>query len=537
MYKVILVDDEQFITDGLVAMIDWKSYNLEVVGTASNGDELIKLFNNTPADIIITDIHMPDINGLKLIETIKANSPDVKFIVLSGFDDFAYVQEGIRLGIENYLLKPINKQELILTLKNTVEKIERTVTIENFLKNDFNILKDNILYRWVTNSIDYQELMERADLLGINLDYPYYMVSCIKLVSQHDSNETYYNKERSKTISSLYSLSSSIIKDAPDFMNFCDLNGNIVMILGSNDKYLIKENLEQMLTKIKTIAKNELSTNIFITVGDIEQTYASIHKSYGCAIEIQDYILLVPQDTIIYYNNIADINKKNMIKEELNLEGFAKVLTSDNINEIFNFIDNFFEKIREGKCVTPSDVQNYAIEMMLLIMKHYNNEQNSLLYSATSNFKSLFSSILKINSLSGLKEEIKKQINELSCDSTIGNRNLSPIIKQVLNYVNLNYSKDVCLKSLSAIFNINSAYLGQLFQKEMNESLSEYVNKLRMQKSKELLLTTKLKNADIAIAVGFYDCNYFYRKFKDHFKVSPSELRTNLNKPALSSVS
>jgi two-component system response regulator YesN len=320
-------------------------------------------------------------------------------------------------------------------------------------------------------------------------------------------------------------------------MSFCDLNGNIVVILGNNDKYLIKETLQQMLTKIKNISKNELSIDTFITVGDIEPTYDNIHKSYECAIEIQDYILLVPQDTIIYYNNIVDINKKNMIKEELNLEGFAKVLTSDNTNEIFNFIDNFFEKIREGKCVTPSDVQNYAIEMMLLIMKHYNNEPNSLLYSAAGNFKSLFSSMLKINSINGLKEELKKQITELSCNSTIDNKNLSPIIRQIVNYVNLNYSKDVCLKSLGAIFNINSAYLGQLFQKEMNESLSEYVTTLRMQKSKELLLTTKLKNADIAIAVGFYDCNYFYRKFKDHFKVSPSELRTNLGKQVLSSVS
>ncbi len=122
MYKVILVDDEPFITEGLKKIIDWNSYNLEVIGTASTGDELLNLFNAVPADIIITDICMPNISGLKMIEIIKAINSDVKFIILSGYDDFNYVKEGMMLGIENYLLKPINEQELILTLAKYSKK-------------------------------------------------------------------------------------------------------------------------------------------------------------------------------------------------------------------------------------------------------------------------------------------------------------------------------------------------------------------------------------------------------------------------------
>ena len=528
MYKVILVDDEQFITDGLKKIIDWNSYNLEVIGTASTGDELLNLFNATPADIIITDIYMPNINGLKIIETIKKINFDVKFIILSGYDDFNYVREGMILGIENYLLKPINEQELILTLKSTVKKIERTVNIENLLKNNFNVLKDNILYRWATNSIDYQDLLEKSELLKINLDYQYYIVTCIKTLFHSNDESLYFNKDASKIVSSLYSLCTKVINLDPSYMCFCDSEHNIVIITGTNDKNFIKNHLYKTLTNIINETKIKLSLDIFVTVGGAQVSQSNMHVSYSRALQIQDYMLILPANNITYYNEVVDINKKNTIKEQLTLEGFTKNLLSNDVNKIFNFIDNFFAKLKNCNHITPSDVQNYTIEIMLLIIKHSDGmgiTSNAL----TKDYRLFFSSLFKIHNIDKLKEELKKQITKIYLNNEIKDNNLSPVIKQILNYVNSNYNKNICLKGLSASFNINSAYLGQLFQKEINNSFSEYVNNLRMEKSKELLMTTNLKNSDIAAAIGFYDSNYFYRKFKEHFNTSPSEFRITVN--------
>ena len=528
MYKVILVDDEPFITDGLKKIIDWNSYNLDVIGIASTGDELLTLFNADPADIIITDINMPNINGLKIIETIKKINSDVKFIILSGYDDFNYVREGMMLGIENYLLKPINEQELMLTLKSTVRKIERTVNIENFLKDDFNVLKDNILYRWTTNNIDYQELLDRSELLKINLDYQYYIVTCIKILFTSNQDSQYFNKETSKIVSSLYSVCNKLIKSDPSYMCFCDSENNIVIITGTNHKNLMEKCLNETLNNIINESKSKLSLDTFITVGDIQISQSNMHVSYSRAIQIQDYMLILPANNIIYYNKVIDINKKNTIKQELNLEGFKKILSSNDNDKTFNFIDNFFGKLKNYNYITPSDVQNYTIEIMLLIIKH-SDEMGIVSTTSTKDYRIFFSSLFKIHNINKLKEELKKQITKLNLNTEIKDNKLSPVIKQILNYVNLNYNKDLCLKSLSASYNINAAYLGQLFQKEIGESFSEFVNNLRMEKSKELLMTTNLKNSEIAAAIGFYDSNYFYRKFKEHFKTSPSEFRMTVN--------
>ncbi len=236
-------------------------------------------------------------------------------------------------------------------------------------------------------------------------------------------------------------------------MCFCDSEHNIVIIKGTNDKTSIKDNLDETLTNIINETKVKLSLDIFITVGDTQLSNSNMHVSYTSAIQIQDYMLILPANKITYYNEVIDIHKKSTIKEQLIL----------------------------------------------------------------------------VHSINKLKEELKKQKIKISSNNEIKDNKMSPIIKQILNYVNLNYNKDLCLKSLGASFNINSAYLGQLFQKEIKESFSEYVTNLRMEKSKELLMTTNLKNSEIATAIGFIDSNYFYRKFKEHFNISPSEFRMSVN--------
>lgn len=123
MYNVLLVDDEKLILEGLKNIIDWEELNLKISDTAENGEEALSKFKQNPADIVITDIMMPKMNGLNLIKEIKAIDNNIKFIILSGYDDFCYTKQAIKLNIENYILKPINEDELLETLKNTILKL------------------------------------------------------------------------------------------------------------------------------------------------------------------------------------------------------------------------------------------------------------------------------------------------------------------------------------------------------------------------------------------------------------------------------
>src|SRR4051794_8645973 len=123
MYKVFIADDEPFIIEGLYDIVDWSELGMEIVGQAENGLEAMEALKRIPADILITDISMPKMNGLDLIRATRSFQPDLKIIVLSGYDEFAYLKEGMALGIENYLLKPINLEEFKATLHTIAEKL------------------------------------------------------------------------------------------------------------------------------------------------------------------------------------------------------------------------------------------------------------------------------------------------------------------------------------------------------------------------------------------------------------------------------
>ncbi len=180
MYKVFIVDDEPFIIEGLYDILDWASFGLEIVGHAENGRQALEALASIPADLLITDISMPVMDGLSLIAEARKLHQELKVIILSGFNEFDYLKEGMKLGIENYLLKPINVEELESTLRNTVEKMNSMKSDELYDAFDMQILKDNTLYRWLTGQIGEAEFRERADLLGLDLMKPYLIVAVIR---------------------------------------------------------------------------------------------------------------------------------------------------------------------------------------------------------------------------------------------------------------------------------------------------------------------------------------------------------------------
>lgn len=236
MYKVMIVDDELLILDGLKKLIDWEKLGLNIVNTAVNGEDAVEKFISNPVDIIITDINMPKMNGLKLIKNIKNINSKTKFIILSGYDEFEYAKEAIPLGIENYILKPINEEELESTLKNTIDKLDSNLELPILEEEKLRILKDNILYRWINGDISSYELKEREFILGISLDFSKYLVSILKLKEKQIKNRC-----------EIYNLIEKEIKKIPNCVTFNDLENNIIFIYGSNECENMVQQMKQFL--------------------------------------------------------------------------------------------------------------------------------------------------------------------------------------------------------------------------------------------------------------------------------------------------
>lgn len=162
MRNVLLVDDEPLIVEGMQSIIDWNANHMQIADTARNGVEALAKLDGLSVDLVITDIMMPQMTGLELIREIKVRSPLTKFIILSGYEEFNYVREGITLGVENYLLKPVNIDELEATIKHMQHDWECEEIRQIQMDQSWRILRNNILQRWANETIDAKEFRERA---------------------------------------------------------------------------------------------------------------------------------------------------------------------------------------------------------------------------------------------------------------------------------------------------------------------------------------------------------------------------------------
>lgn len=524
MYKVFIVDDEPIIIEGLRQIIDWNDYELEIIGHATNGVTALSSLSAENVDILITDIKMPQMDGLSLISEVKKKNPRTKFIVLSGYNEFDFVKKGIVLGIENYLLKPINVEELKSTLRNTIEKIRSAIYMELNNNENFNILKNNILYRWITGSIDHIELKNRTDLLHINIECSFYAVCIIESANNIDSSADFLeNLPFSAIYNTIYSLTSQ--KDF--YVCFDNLNRSFILIYGSDTQDSAVEYLNSKLCQIIQDLSAINNFDAYITVGEFQKGFANVYKSYVQAEKMQEYRLLNTTNSKIYFYS-KDYNSEEKVNFKIDYKLFSKLLFSKNREEIFIFIDLVFNSLQNCPNLTPSYIHNCCIEMIIHINRTVQNFEYTN-YLKENDYKEMFTSLINLRTF----DQLKNLIHEIA-DNAVNclisdNDHLSPIIRHVMNHISENYADELSLKTLGYKLNINPVYLGQLFQKEIGRPFNEYINQFRMEKAKQLLLNTNLTATEISKKVGVNDSNYFFRLFKKNMGVSPSDLRRSIS--------
>jgi two-component system, response regulator YesN len=523
MYKVLIVDDEPLILNGIESIVNWEEMGLVIIGKALDGTKAIKIVENEKVDIIITDIKMPVMDGLELICKIRDKGFNIKFIILSGFNDFEYVKKAITLGIENYLLKPINKDELNSTLANAIEKIESELLQKIHQREDMNILKQNLLYRWVTNGISVDELLDKSEMIGVNLCYSQFAVSIVKIL-YNENSYTKYKNDSSLMVFAVYNICCEIIAENSTGICFCDLNGNVVIVFMDKklDKVQIKKTLEKCISHINKY----INLDLFISTGDIQSDPEHVFNSYTRSKELQDYFLVMQPNVSIDPDTIVDSFTYGNQIDGIDFEHMQDIIVSKKKEEISSFLSKIFIHLESSPAISRSYVQTIAVEILFHIRNYIMKNKGG----STVRFEHLmmnFSNSLNIKSL----DEVMKWLHQVMSSSidfiTSEEVNANPLARQVLNYITANYTKELSMKSLSDTFKVNAAHLGQLLKKETGEMFSDYLNRLRVEKAKELLVSTDLKAGKVSEMVGYLDNNHFFKCFKKLTGISPTEYRNN----------
>ncbi|WGX76791.1 response regulator [Paraclostridium bifermentans] len=489
MYKLYLLDDEPFILEGLKYIIDWEEYGFDVVGTSSNGEDGFNFIKNEDVDLIITDIMMPKMTGLELISNLKKINHNAKFIVLSAFQEFQYAKEAISMGAENYLTKPIDEDELIQTIEEVKKKIEK-IKLE---KVDTKIFKNDLILKLICNK-NNDGVLDRLKLEGINLNYKNLCVVILEFAEGGNIN--------------------NLILNHIDNLNYeycVNLQNQILIIM---DKESVNKDA---LRNLKDDLSSTTNEQIYISRGKYVDSIDNLNCSYQSAKDIHEYKLVYPNISWIREYKEKSYNLENI--DYIDFDHLKKLLLNKDNKESLNYIESIFSKLKKDENLTVKQIKTKSIEVFLNVYNYFNDSK--IIKGLDLYLEKVINSV----NLDQIQIELNNMIKHRQSKLEETDDSISPIILKLLRNIEKNYSKDLNLKEISETYNINSIYLGQLFQKKTGILFSDYLNNFRVNKAKNLLVETSLKAVEIGELVGYANKNYFYRKFKDIVGITPSEWR------------
>ncbi len=423
LYKVYLLDDEPFILEGLKYIVPWEEYGFEIVGTSSNGEDGFNNIINKEIDLIITDIMMPKMTGLELISKLKKEEYSSNYLVLSAFQEFKYAKEAISMGAENYLLKPIDTDELSENLKNIYKKIKKKE--ENIL--DKNIVKNNLLIKLITENYEVG-ILDKLKELNIRFNSDKYC--CITI----EVSDASYNVENIITM----------------------LNNKCVSCIGSKSNiYIIadEENIDKIMMELIEIKSQMISTKgpkLYISIGGFVEDIKYINDSFKTCLEVNEYKMIYPNKSWIkVYKEKSITNEYDSIE----FDELKKILGNKDFSKTEEYINNIFTKLKYEDELTPKQIKMKSIEIFLNVYNYFNESK------VIKDLHKYFDYIINNNNtVDDIQMQLIKMLRYIQSKLEQTEESMSPVIIKLLEYIEENYKNDLNLKEISGNTNKNYFY-------------------------------------------------------------------------------
>ena len=542
MLKIFLAEDEVIVRETIKRMIPWEELGFELVGEAADGEMALPLLIRQKPDLLITDIKMPFMDGLTLAKLAKKELPELKIVILSGYDDFNYAKQAINIGVEDYLLKPITKNALIERLSEIRSRYEHEKTQKEYYEKfqremqayEKNSSRD-FFEALVRGSMDMMEVYKKAEKLGVDIVAEAYNILIFTMNSEEDfsGQKEGYSEWEAESLEMLEEFFSG----HPSAMLF---RSNIFSygVLLKGQKESIKEITKECVGKIQGILKRkESKREWFLAVGQPVERLSQIKKSYHTASRAFSQRYLYGEN-ILYYDEMemmehrsgqADTNDNAYLKKvdvnALNPAILQKFLSNGIQEEIENFVKDYFYAI--GQEPMESLVfRNYVILnvrfSVLSFLKSLGCDTEEMEPENTEEI--LAESGKNIESAITYAKKMISQAITIR-DQNSGNKNRS-ILKTAVDFIDEHYmDEDISLNTAANVANVSSNHFSALFSQNMGQTFIEYLTTLRMNKAKELLRCTGMRSSEIAGEVGYKDAHYFSYLFKKTQGMTPSEYR------------
>ena len=554
MYRVVIADDEKIIRMGLRSIIDWEAQGFTIVGEASNGSEVLRAIEDYAPDVTLIDIRMPRISGLDAIKTARESGFSGRFIVLSGYSDFEYAQTAINYNVTSYLTKPVDTDKLIEVLARIKDELDAEEEARQSKDDFMSKARKQLLRGLLTGELKLSD-NEKNDL---NLNHRSYQVIFCEKYSLNAADQSY-------NLSDLLRVTN---QNETEIENI-SLDGRNVILLKGNHPI---EKLNLMIDKFSgelPPEKNSPLDSIFIACGSVVSEADEISRSYNEALEmlLHRFFSDKNQHTMLYSDyhhtgdddNVAestidtdniktapvDINDTTAANSDNTAQDISSSLSpadkqhlrEEKINEYSTLLVNNIQVFNRNKIaetlkklqdelysapLSIRDEKDLLVDIYLKI-----KEKLMVLFSQTeipfmANSEAI-SFIMNSHYLHEIVLFLTEQFDMVM--TSIGYSSRDSIIDDVIYYIEHNYQSNITLENIAPLFGYNSSYLGKIFSKKLGTNFNSYLDNVRVDHAKEILLGTKIQVYKVAEMVGYKNVDYFHIKFKKNTGISPAEYR------------
>lgn len=539
MLRVFLVEDESIIRETLRDTVPWGQCGYNFVGEAGDGEMALPLIRQSRPDVLITDIRMPFMDGLALSKLVLQEFPQVKIIIISGYDDFEYAQQAIRIGVERYLLKPITKNSLLSVLEEVRGKIEGERAQQNYRLQFQREAQDYEQYarrkffeQIVSGQLSLPQIYEQAEKMELDLMAQCYTIVLVSAVP-----------EQSRVTES-YSEPSARIRDGlvghflkyPEYILFrWNLSTYAVLVKGDADQ--IEGNVERCIRKVQQLYETygpEMSW--YVAAGTPTKRLSTLPACFEEVSRLWAYRYILPEQHIFTMQNISFLTGTGSEHElsdldvsKLNPAVVTGVLQSASSQEVSSFVEEYIHAVADALDSGPF-CQYLMLSVRFTATQFVQNFQISQKeFLSRLNCLDMVGHQVTVRDLQRYLTDVLLRAIELR-DQATGNQ-YRGLLKEAVRYIDANYScEDISLNRVAREVNISANYLSAVFSQEMGTTFVEYLTARRMEKARELLRTSELRSGEIALAVGYKDPHYFSFLFKKTQGCTPRDYRAGKGK-------
>jgi two-component system response regulator YesN len=518
MFKILIADDEQFIRKGIISMLSRNITEEIQCIEAANGQEALEKSRETALNLIITDISMPGCDGLEFIKKLRIENKAIPIVILSGYDNFEYAQKAIRLGVKEYIMKPIKKQEFISMIQDYIDDIrtrhasvmrELTRKMENDrimerLKHDFllGLLK-------CPTSAEAKRYLIQLKELGMEFESKLYVCAVIQYTIGEDNQD--YIDFAAKNILDEY-LNMETENERVINVNYD--KGQIVSIFEGSSQISLHESRKKLIRRAAGLIKKHCKIKVYAGIGDVAYDTVHLHTSLRHALLAADFKLYGKGDIVTVYDEVdksARVNAPNLVKlmkpiEEVNvfriLEELQGLIHLGENKQVINVLKKEYE-----------DIQEYISLQLIRYQKGRSAE--------TGAYKRLD----YCWDFMEVKREIKERIELLQQVKHRSNLRNIPLSKLIVQYVDEHITEDLNLSLIADKFNRTPGYISTIFKQYTEGGFNTYLTKGRIEIAKKLIGDSSISIQEISELSGFTNAKYFSVVFRKTTGESPREYR------------